>query len=80
VVLVLFIMVCRNNSLVQAFKTVRAVLFAILAFCSISATTMRGVLMKTLSVGVAKKTYPTGDPSFAVMQAFPAAVRTQRGD
>jgi len=28
--------------------------------------------MKVLSVRTAKRTYPTGDPSFAVQQAFPA--------
>ncbi len=37
-------------------------------------------LMKILGVSKAKKTYPTGNPNFAVMQAFPAAFPAEQVD
>ncbi len=45
---------------------------------------MRGAssssLMKIKTVGIAKKTYPTGDPSFSVQQAFPAGIEAEDCD
>ena len=36
--------------------------------------------MRALAVRAAKKTYPTGNPLFSVMQAFPAAVSAEEAD
>src|SRR3989338_2516513 len=36
--------------------------------------------MSVLRIGHAKKTYPTGDPRFSVMQAFPAAIPATESD
>lgn len=38
------------------------------------------LFMKVLGIGKAKKTYPTGNPNFAVMQAFPAAFPAEQTD
>lgn len=36
--------------------------------------------MKIIALGMAKKTFPTGNPDFSVMQAFPAAVSSENSD
>ena len=42
-------------------------------FCS-------SALMEILAVRSSKVSYPTGDPNFSVMQAFPAAVTAEEAD
>jgi hypothetical protein len=39
---------------------------------------MAASVMRSIAVRAAKKTYPTGNPAFAVMQAFPSAVSESR--
>jgi redox-sensitive bicupin YhaK (pirin superfamily) len=36
--------------------------------------------VKILERAAAKKTYPTGDPSFSVMKAFPAGISAKNAD
>eukprot|EP00597_Dinobryon_sp_UTEXLB2267_P003453 CAMPEP_0170068444 /NCGR_PEP_ID=MMETSP0019_2-20121128/7420_1 /TAXON_ID=98059 /ORGANISM="Dinobryon sp., Strain UTEXLB2267" /LENGTH=320 /DNA_ID=CAMNT_0010276097 /DNA_START=48 /DNA_END=1010 /DNA_ORIENTATION=- len=37
-------------------------------------------MMKVKSIKMSKKTHPTGDPKFAVMQAFPAGISAEEAD
>lgn len=43
-------------------------------------SSVAGAMMRPLAVRKAKVTYPTGDPSFSVMQAFPAAFTAEEAD
>ncbi len=38
------------------------------------------MLMNIIDLKLAQKTYPTGDPKFSVMQAFPAAITAEEAD
>ena len=38
------------------------------------------MMMKIVQLAKARKTFPTGDPSFAVMQAFPAGLNQKETD
>ena len=54
------------------------------AVASAAATSLAGggvsQAMRLLKVVTAKKTYPTGDPSFSVQQLFPAGLTTEEVD
>lgn len=45
-----------------------------------AATSTVSALMRVIRAGTSKKTYPTGNPNFAVMQSFPASISATDSD